>query len=165
MVTLETVVMSLVRVAHALKMGLLVAGVAVGAVGLFYVANRPDDAPAQALLSALMTGDLPVRDVAPADWTHVCFGALGEDVRVRMQVETGHSAKICTGDNAWTALYDTYAELGFASPTACRVVPVHRDLFRPALTEDTARCVARSGFMLLSLTVEDGQRTLQVSGY
>jgi len=155
-------VQMLERVAHALRMGVLVTGVAIGSVAVFWIVNRPDDAPAEAMFHRLREGPAPVAAFAPRDWTHVCLGARGEDVRVRMRAETGHPARECAGDNAWTALYDPYAEIGFAAPFACRIVPVHRDLFRPA-REGEARCEARRGLMYLSLDGPPGGETLKLT--
>ncbi len=160
----DKLVLMLARVAHALKMALVVTGVAFVTAALAFIALRPDDGAARAMAAALRSAPEPVAVFGPRDWTHVCLGGVGEDIRGPLSVATGLSTATCQGDNRWTALYGHYAEIGLAGPTGCTIIPVHRDLFTPA-APDGAVCHPRRGLMFFELTETEAGAILSVTRY
>ena len=143
-------VQMLERSAHALRMGLLVSGVVVGSAAIFYVFNRPDDAPAEAMLARLSEAPAPVASFGPRSWTHVCLGEPGQDVNAMILAETGHHGQGCEGDRPYTSLYATYSEIGIVAEYECRIIQVHEELFTPARPGE-GRCEARRGLMFFEL--------------
>lgn len=151
-VLLDRLITVLLRVQHALKMGLLVSGVALGAAALWYVANAPDHSAGEALLARLGDGPVRVSGLAGQGWTGVCLIHEADDPR-RV---AGTALKACEGWMAASAIYDGYGWLVFPGP-ACRAIAVHQDFFDPA-PRGQARCHPRRGLMSLVLEAGDGNR-------
>lgn len=61
------------RVAHALKMSLLVTGVAFGSAALWYLVNAPDGRETTALLNDLKSGPVYVSKMGVEGWQQICL--------------------------------------------------------------------------------------------
>ncbi len=148
------------RSAHALRMGLVLAGVVVGSIALFIAFNGPKAERAEELAALLAEGPQPVRAVAPDGWTHMCLGAPGQDVRELIRAETDEEALACAGFNQTFFFYEGYAAIGFVSALGCDIMPVPEALFSPSGGEP--RCEARRGLMMMELVDGDAGPKLTV---
>ncbi|QHQ34761.1 hypothetical protein [Algicella marina] len=138
------------RSAHALRMGLVLAGVTVGSAALFLAFNGPKPERAQAMATRMAEeGRIAVKAFAPEGWSVVCLGDPGQDVRELIRAETGQRANACSGFNQSFFFYDGFAAIGFADPLGCDIIPVPVELFSPS--GGKPRCVENDGLMMMSL--------------
>lgn len=139
------------RLWHAFKMGLLISFVALGAAAVWFLANAPDNDPANALYRSMTAGPVPINAIALDGWTHACFGEVGTELRDVFRAQTPHQHRHCAGWNGPLALYGSYAPLGFVGPSGCQVIAVQRDLFRPVREGQAPYCVARRGLVYMGI--------------
>lgn len=139
------------RSAHALRMGLLLAGVVMGSAALYIMFGGPDPERAEAFLERLQTEDMvPVTAIAEDGWTHICLGEERQDVRTLIGLVTAEAAPNCSGFNRSFFFYDGYAALGIITPLACDILPVPTE--KLDLTGGKgARCIERNGLMMFRL--------------
>ncbi len=155
-------VLMLERVGRSLWIGVVVVGVALGAIAVFIIVNKPDDDEATELLASLELGPVPVRRYAPDDWTHVCLGEPGLDGRDLLRDIAGLDVTACSGWNQSFVFYDSYAAIAFGGPSGCHVIAVNAELFVPA-APDASSCTKRSGLMALEIEGQGLGRQLTVS--
>lgn len=154
-------VLALERSAHALWVGLLVTGVALGSAAVFVIFNGPDDKEGKAVWQSLQEAPRAINGVAPVGWTHICLGETGQDARDLIRAETDFPATACSGWNQSYFFFDTYASLSFLSPSGCHVIPINGEYFTPA-EAGKSQCVAKRGLMFMELTGEGARQHLEV---
>ncbi len=153
---LDRLITVLLRVQHALKMGLLVAGVAVGTAALWYVVNAPDHATGKALAERLAEAPVPITALAPQGWRSVCLVNAADDPRPLVAPLRDGGLNGCEGWARSHVIYDGWGWIAYLAPKACTVTPVHEALFAPAPPGRSA-CHRRAGLMQFTLQGRDGE--------
>lgn len=139
------------RVAHALKMSLLVTGVAMGSAALWYLVNAPDGRETTALLDRLKTGPVYVNEIAVEDWQLVCLVAVEENPNAWLAAGGATRVKNCEGWNGSMKYFPGFGAIAISGPNSCKITPVLAEYLVVAAPDESV-CLPRSGLMSLELT-------------
>ncbi len=141
----------LLRVWHALKMGLLVAGVAMGSAALWYLVNAPDGRETEALLEALARGPVYANELEVPDWQVICLTAEEANPNAILAAEGAARTRECAGWNGSMKYFPGFGAIAVSGPSSCRIIPVLTEYVVPAAKGESA-CLRRAGLTSLHRT-------------
>lgn len=139
------------RVWHALKMGLLVTGVALGSAALWYLVNAPDGRETEALLADLAEGPVFVNEMGVPDWQVICLVAEEQNPNALLAAEGAARTKECEGWNGSMKYFPGFGAIAISGRGSCRIIPVLSDYLVPAAKGEST-CSARTGLTSLERT-------------
>lgn len=147
----DRMIVILARVWHALKMGLLVTGVAMGSAALWYLVNAPDGRETEALLADLAEGPVYVNGLGVPDWQVLCLVAEEENPNAYLAAEGAGRTKECEGWNGSMKYFPGFGSVAVSGRGSCRIIPVLTEYLIPA-AEGESTCFARTGLTSLERT-------------
>lgn len=139
------------RVLHALKMALLVTGVAMGSAAIWYVVNAPDGSKTEPLLADLKAGPVFVSSLINDDWKFICLVAEEDNPNALLANEGAAHTKGCEGWNGSMKYFPGFGSIAISGKNSCQIMPVNIERLVPAPKGESA-CYKRFGLNSLVKT-------------